>query len=530
MGMICFINLKFGIILILFAMKNLLKIGTVLLLTGFMPALVFSIDNPRKPVTPKASPEAVALLDLFYNISGKYILTGQHNFPNIKDRNTKFAKEYTGETPVIFSTDWGFAKEDDKDSYLARPEIVKEAIRQNQLGSIITICWHAVPPTSKEPVTFQPVRGADPQKLASVQGQLTDQQFKDILTRGTPLYKSWCAQVDSVAGYLKKLQDAHVPVLWRPYHEMNGSWFWWGGRTGKYSTKALYLQIYDRLVKYHKLNNLVWVWSVDRPNKPEMQFSNFYPGNDYLDILALDVYGSDFKQDYYDSLDVLSKGKPLVLGEVGNPPALDILAKQPKWSYWVIWSGMVRNTLKKQHKILNSDPRILSQEDAAYRELVAPLRKVSGLEPLPEIKITREPVSFSGKWVFNEEKSTLDNFGAGNIADLISVVHDTNSVTVRKTYRQEDADDRTTEDILVPGEENKSGSDNFIQTTVIRMSENGDTLILDSKSTMRFGDQVFNQEGNEKWTLRDKGKELVIKQVSDYFRGKRNLSLVYDKE
>jgi len=105
---------------------------------------------------------------------------------------------------VIFSTDWGFAKEDDKDSYLARPEIVREAIRQYKLGSIITICWHAVPPTAQEPVTFQPARGADPQKLASVQGQLTDQQFRDILTKGTPLYKSWCDQVDSVAVYLKK--------------------------------------------------------------------------------------------------------------------------------------------------------------------------------------------------------------------------------------------------------------------------------------------------------------------------------------
>ncbi|OFY57181.1 MAG: hypothetical protein A2V50_07100 [Bacteroidetes bacterium RBG_19FT_COMBO_42_10] len=511
-------------------MKNITKTVSLLLLFVFVAISSFSIDGPRKPVTPKASPGAVALLDLFYNISGKYTLTGQHNFPNIQDRNTRFAAEYIGETPVIFSTDWGFAKEDDKDSYLARPEIVKEAIRQYKLGSIITICWHAVPPTAKEPVTFQPVPGADPQMLASVQGQLTDQQFKDILTKGTPLYKSWCAQVDSVAVYLKKLQDAHVPVLWRPYHEMNGNWFWWGGRTGKYSTKALYRQIYDRLVKYHKLNNLIWVWSVDRPNKPEMQFSNYYPGDNYLDILALDVYGSDFKQEYYDSLVVLSKGKPLILGEVGNPPSLDILSKQPKWSYWVIWSGMVRNTLKKQHKVLTSDPRILSLEDAAYREAVAPLRKISGLLPLPEIKIVKEPLNFTGKWVFNEEKSNLDNFGAGNIADLMNVVHDTGSITVRKTYHLEDADDRITEDLLIPGEENKSGSGNYVQTTIMSTSENGDTLTLDSQVTMKFGDKVFNQVINEKWTLRDKGKELVIKQISDYFRGKRNLVLIYDKE
>ena len=49
-----------------------------------------------------------------------------------------------------------------------------------------------------------------------------------------------------------------------------------------------------------------------------MAFSNYYPGNEYLDALSLDVYGSDYKQDYYDTLLKMSKGKPLVLGEVGS--------------------------------------------------------------------------------------------------------------------------------------------------------------------------------------------------------------------
>jgi len=109
------------------------------------------------PVNPNTTPEARALLNLFYRISGKYTLTGQHNYPNTRDRNTRFAAEYIGQTPAIWSTDLGFAKEGDSDSYLARPDIVKEAIRQHKKGSIITICWHAVPPTADEPVTFQPV-------------------------------------------------------------------------------------------------------------------------------------------------------------------------------------------------------------------------------------------------------------------------------------------------------------------------------------------------------------------------------------
>jgi hypothetical protein len=94
-------------------MKLLKIFMAAVAITSVTAGLSGGPGTPVKPVTPRASPEATALLNLFYNISGKYTLTGQHNYPNIKDRNTLFASEYIGKTPVIFSTDWGFAKEDD---------------------------------------------------------------------------------------------------------------------------------------------------------------------------------------------------------------------------------------------------------------------------------------------------------------------------------------------------------------------------------------------------------------------------------
>ncbi len=63
-------------------------------------------EKTMYPVTKNASPEARALLKFFYSISGQYILTGQHNYPNVKGRNTNFATDYSGKTPVIYSTDW----------------------------------------------------------------------------------------------------------------------------------------------------------------------------------------------------------------------------------------------------------------------------------------------------------------------------------------------------------------------------------------------------------------------------------------
>ncbi len=95
-------------------MKLKLLIKVILIITLIINSLnyVFAVD----PVNPNATPEAKALLDLFYRISGKYTLTGQHNYPNTKDRNSRFAANYIGQTPAVWSTDMGFAKEGDSDS------------------------------------------------------------------------------------------------------------------------------------------------------------------------------------------------------------------------------------------------------------------------------------------------------------------------------------------------------------------------------------------------------------------------------
>jgi mannan endo-1,4-beta-mannosidase len=317
-------------------------------LLGAGTSSTFGSEGAGKPVTPNATPEAAELLKLIYSISGKHTMTGQHNFPNTKDASTRRAAESWGKVPAVYGQDWGFAKAGDKDSYLARPQIVAECKRQYAIGSIVTICWHAAPPTADEPVTFMPARpaaqrpsgpGPAPEKLASVQGKLTDEQFKDVLTPGTELHERWCTQVDAVARFLQQLQEARVPVLWRPYHEMNGDWFWWGGRRGEYSTARLYRQMFDRYVNRHKLHNLVWVWSVDRPERADRQFADYDPGPAYFDIPSLDVYG-EFKQSYYDDLLKVAAGKPLALAEVGRPPAIEILAKQPGWTWWMTWAGM----------------------------------------------------------------------------------------------------------------------------------------------------------------------------------------------
>ncbi len=481
-----------------------------------------------KPVTPRASPEAAALLQVLYDISGKYILTGQHNYPSVGARNSEFASKYIGKTPVIFGKDMGFAKAGDTDSYLARPDIVKEAIRQHQMGSLVALCWHAVPPTADEPVTFRPLPNSDPNLLKSVQGKLTDEQFRDVLTPGTALYNHWCSQVDEVAVFLKQLQDAHVPVLWRPYHEMNGDWFWWGGRTGEFSTAALYRQIFDRLVNHHHLNNLIWVWSMDRPGKPGMEHAKYFPGTEYVDVLALDVYGSDFAQSYYDSLVALSQGKPMVLAEVGNPPKPEILGKQPRWAYYMTWSGMVRNTPRRDYSELMHDPRVLNLEDPAYSSATAPYRKACGLPPL---HFEPAPADFSGTWVFDEDKSELGRMGAGMSPARLDVAQRGNELDIKTTRIVEYADDQVVDEKLtLDGAESKSEFMSSPRVTTARLSDGGEHITIDSVVTFTWGAPGAKMTTKDTWSLLNGGKTLSIQRHVSSFRGVQDQSLVFYKQ
>jgi len=507
---------------------KLFQVAYLLLFVTYLGFATIITAGELKPANPNLSPEATVLLKLLNDISGKYTLSGQHNFPNTTSKNSQFAAKYIGKTPVIFGTDFGFAKEGDKDSYLARPEIIQEVIRQHNKGSIITIMWHAVPPTANEPITFQPVGNISPDSIASVQGRLTDKQFNDLLTPGTEIYKHWCQQVDTIAFYLKQLQELHIPVIWRPYHEMNGNWFWWGGRIEKNGTAALYRQLFDRFVNYHKLNNLIWVWSVDRPfTLPERRFTYYYPGNEYFDVVALDVYSSDFKQSNYDTLVALSNGKPLALAEVGPPPTPDIMKNQPGWVYCNNWAGGVRGLSKKQYSDLMKNGNFLYQEDPAFLTLIAPYRKVCGLPPV--IPAVKPAVDFSGEWALNENKSVLDNSDGGSVPSRIKVTQYENEIAIQRSFEEEYTDDRITVDHLtLDGKDNKS--EMFNTPIVSKATWSQDTLVVESKASFKRGDQIIDVSSDEKWFFKKQGKVLSVIQSSNSFRGLRKATLVFDRK
>lgn len=303
-------------------MKNIISIA--LSLCAFC-----ALGQEIPPVNKAASPEAKKLLSYIYSIHGKQILSGQHNYNHEMNRCNDSVMSITGKNPAVWSTDfiWDGTKKDPGE------RIVAESIKKHKEGYLITLMWHQGRPIDNPPYGWK----------ESVQAKLDDQQWRELTTSGTTLNKRWVEQVDKVAEHLKKLQAANVPVLWRPYHEMNGVWFWWGNKKGEDGLIKLWKMMYDRYTNHHKLNNLIWVWGGngprDIPQDEAFPYEDFYPGHNYVDILGTDIYNMDYEQRDYNELLKLAEGRPIALTEVGELPKAEILKAQPQWVWFVVWSN-----------------------------------------------------------------------------------------------------------------------------------------------------------------------------------------------
>lgn len=294
-------------------------------LTSLVTNLVFAQELP--PVNPDASQKAKELLSYIYSISGTKTLSGQHSVPLDGSNRLFGVYRHTQHYPAVFGQDFGFSPEGSWDGINFRQRIVDEAIKRHKEGFIISLMWHAVRPIDEEPVSFG----------ASIQGELTKKEWEDLFIPGTIVHERWESQVDVIAWFLKQLQRADVPILWRPYHEMNGPWFWWGDKKGENGYKKLWIMFYERLVKFHRLNNLIWVFNANEVKTGVGNYEAYYPGDAYVDILATDVYTEDFNQENYDELLALANNKPIALGEVGKVPSLQILEAQPRWAWYMFW-------------------------------------------------------------------------------------------------------------------------------------------------------------------------------------------------
>jgi mannan endo-1,4-beta-mannosidase len=304
----------------------------------------------QKPVNPNVSPEAKNLLQKLYSLNGKQTLAGQHNYPLYSDILIERVHNLTDKYPVVVGQDFGYSEPGTLDGINFRQRVVDNAIKWHKQGAIITLMWHAVPPNHKGNFTIW--KGEH-----GIQSKLTDKEWKDLLTEGTEINNNWKSQVDVIAFYLRQLQDEKIPVIFRPYHEMNGDWFWWGYNEENY--RKLYQMLYKRLTNYHEINNLLWVFNANELGSSNVkQYDGFYPGDEFVDILATDFYSSGYKGKDYELLQKLGKGKLIAIGECGKLPTIELLKQQPKWAWFMCWSEFLEtanNDWGIRHDLYHSD-------------------------------------------------------------------------------------------------------------------------------------------------------------------------------
>jgi mannan endo-1,4-beta-mannosidase len=299
---------------------------------------------------PRAFAQSTKVLPYLQRIAGTKTLAGQHNKePNAEPTKwTDYIYRTTGKYPALWSGDFLFQQENIDNRW----KMVKEAERQYRQGAAVNIMWHACPPAAGEPC------GWDPGLLNQL---LTDAQWQELITDGTPLNKTWKSRMDDIAVYLQYLKDKKVEVLFRPLHEMNQGKFWWGGRPGPQGTARLYQITHDYLAKTKGLTNLIWVWDMQDMSR---DFAQYNPGDKYWDVFAFDVYDKGYDQSWYDYIRPIVGPKPMAIGECAVLPTPELLTSQPRWVFFMDWAELVqeKNSVETIRHLYN-DSRVLTRDE-----------------------------------------------------------------------------------------------------------------------------------------------------------------------
>jgi hypothetical protein len=281
---------------------------------------------PSQSLTPRQK-----VLNYLQAHAGTATLLGQHDKENATPADaTERVTAMAGHAPAFWEGDFGFGRNAD-----ARARMITEAQAQWTAGALVGLMYHACPPTRDEHCSWQDI---------GVKGrstQLSDAQFTELVTPGTPLNAAWIRRLDTLAAYLQQLRAAGVGVVFRPLHEMNQCVFWWACHKGPNGSARLFQMTHDYLTRDKGLDNLVWVYSVQDFPTLAADLGDYSPGPADFDIATLDIYGGRFALANYQRMLDFARGKLVAVGECKVLPSPGELAAQPRWSYVSLWPDFV---------------------------------------------------------------------------------------------------------------------------------------------------------------------------------------------
>jgi mannan endo-1,4-beta-mannosidase len=312
---------------------------------------------------PNAMPEARAVLGFLRGlpqsqsgriVSGQFIGAGNY----AKPKEVEQIESKTGKAVGMLGIDYALMHDTDT---TANPYLIHHWNK----GGLATISFHALNPQTR--------------RFFSVKNRKIN--IGDLFESKTKAHQAWIADLDKVADGLNELQTHGVVVLWRPFHEMNKDYFWWGNRDVADFTR-LWRETFDYLTKTKGLNNLLWVYSPYQATDT----AKYYPGDKYVDIVAMDAYETNPENiQGYDQLAAINK--PFGFAEYGPSgklliaiPIIDknvdyngifqtILRKFPTTTFLHAWNGGWGFQSHKNIDKMMNDPAMITRDKIAWRSV-----------------------------------------------------------------------------------------------------------------------------------------------------------------
>jgi len=288
---------------------------------------VAPLPVPATLVNVNASDEALALIEFLALNYSTSTLSGQTEFPESATPLAEFDKVVAatgGDSPAIVAFDYmNYSSSTTGSVNTSLTESMIDAKHNKNVILSALFHWRA------------PSGGA-----AFYTNDTTFDVAAALADTSSAEYAELLVDIDIIAVELKKLADADIPVLWRPLHEAQGEWFWWGAK-GSTVFKELWTLMYERLTDHHGLNNLIWVFT----HTSDLN-EDWYPGDNMVDIVGYDGYADPSNDDeatftsQFSTLKSRHDGKKLVaLTETGTIPNVATMHEQNAWwSFFITWN------------------------------------------------------------------------------------------------------------------------------------------------------------------------------------------------
>lgn len=256
------------------------------LVTAGLLSLSFSCLAQRGPIDKQATAETVNLYRSLWRLSEKHTLFGHqhateygHGWSGDADRSD--VKSVTGSHPAVIGVDiMGFSGRPENEIATAKAQLKKNVIATYERGGVTTVAWHFFNPISKGGFYWVDTL-SKPAVPAIIPGGVAHEQYKEIL-KGVA---AWANDLRAKDGKL-------VPLIFRPYHEFDGNWFWWGQ---SHCTREEFISLWRFTVSYLRdtlhVHNFLYAFSPDNKFTTEQQYLDRYPGDEYVDLLGMDNYG-----------------------------------------------------------------------------------------------------------------------------------------------------------------------------------------------------------------------------------------------